>query len=230
MNKGIQKIFSEASHSYELVNHILTWGLDIRWRKKSAKAAAVEGGTRWMDICSGTGETAAYLSRLAKNGTTVVSADFTFDMLYEATKKPEANRITFTLADAGRLPFRDETFDLVTISFATRNINVNRDALLRCFREFYRVLKPGGRFVNLETSQPSSALIRRLFHLYIRSAVASIGSMISGSKAAYAYLSHTIPRFYNAVELSDILRQAGFAEVSIHNMMFGIAAIHKAIK
>ncbi len=168
MNKGIQKIFSEASHSYELINHILTWGLDIRWRRKSVKSAAVEGGTRWMDICSGTGETAAYLTRLAKNGTTIVSADFCFEMLYEATKKPEADRIAFTLADAGNLPFSDETFDLVTISFATRNINVNRDALLQCFREFYRILKPGGRFVNLETSQPASALIRRLFHLYIR--------------------------------------------------------------
>jgi len=230
MKKGIQKIFAEAAHTYELVNHILTWGMDIQWRRRSVKTATMGGGTKWMDVCSGTGEMAAYLSRLAKNGTTVVSADFSFPMLHEATKKPEADRISFTLADASALPFDDETFDLITISFATRNLNTSRDALLRCFREFHRVLRPGGRFVNLETSQPASAVIRRLFHLYIRTAVASIGSMISGSKSGYTYLSHTIPRFYNAVELADILRQAGFPEVIFHNMMFGMAAIHKAVK
>ena len=230
MNKGIQKIFSEASSTYEFINHILTWGLDIRWRRKAVEMAVVEGGTRWMDICSGTGETAAYLARYAKNETTIVSADFTFDMLHEATKKPEAERIVFTLADAGNLPFQDNTFDLITISFATRNINVNRDALIQCLSEFHRVLKPGGRLINVETSQPASALIRKLFHLYIRLAVSPIGSRISGSKAAYAYLSHTIPRFYNAVEFSSIIHQAGFTAVEFHNMMFGIAAIHKAVK
>lgn len=230
MKKSIQKIFAEAAPTYELVNHILTWGMDIRWRKKSVKTATMEGGARWLDVCSGTGETAAYLSRLAKNGTMVVSADFSFPMLHEATKKPEADRIAFTLADASALPFSNETFDLITISFATRNINTSRDALLKYFREFHRVLKPGGRFVNMETSQPTSAVLRRLFHLYIQTAVAPIGRMISGSKAGYAYLSHTIPRFYNAVELADILHQSGFPEVSFHRMMFGMAAIHKAVK
>ena len=190
----------------------------------------MDGGVRWLDVCSGTGETAVYLSRLAGEKTTVVAADFSISMLREATKKPEAAPIRFTLADASALPFRDETFDLVTISFATRNINISRNALIQYLREFHRVLKPEGRFVNVETSQPSSRLIRKLFHLYIRLVVKSLGWMLSGSKSAYTYLSQTIPRFYSADEFAQIIRQAGFSEVNFHSMTLGVAAIHKALK
>jgi demethylmenaquinone methyltransferase/2-methoxy-6-polyprenyl-1,4-benzoquinol methylase len=183
-----------------------------------------------MDVCSGTGETAAYLSRLAEKNTMVVAADFCSPMIRKATQKPEADQIVFTIADASALPFRDETFDLVAISFATRNINLNRKALIQYLREFYRILKPGGRFVNLETSQPSSRLVRRLFHLYVRLAVAPLGYMISGSRSGYVYLSRTIPRFYSADGLAHIIRQAGFARVGFHSMMFGVVAIHEATK
>ena len=145
-------------------------------------------------------------------------------------RKQKTKRIVFTLADAMALPFRDKTFDLVTISFATRNINVSRKALYQCLSEFYRILKPGGQFVNLETSQPAPRLIRKLFHLYVRVVVRHVGHMISGSKNAYAYLSNTIQRFHNAGEFADIIRQAGFAKVSIYPMMFGIVAIHQATK
>ena len=230
MSKGIRKIFSEVPHTYDLINHILTFGLDILWRRKAAMVAAAGGGSKWIDICSGTGEMALCLSRLAKNKTMVVATDFCAPMIRKATEKPEAHQIAFTLASANALPFRDGTFDLVTISFATRNINVSRDTLIHCLREFHRVLKPGGRFVNLETSQPSSRLLRRLFHLYIRLAVRPLGYIISGSNDAYSYLSHTIPRFYSADEFADIIRQAGFAKVDFSHMMFGAAAIHKAVK
>jgi len=230
MNKGIRKIFSEVSHTYDLVNHILTWGLDILWRRKAAEIAAMEGGTRWMDICSGTGDTAVCLRRLAKKKAMVIAADFCVPMLRKAMQKPGANQIVFTNADAGALPFRDETFDLVVISFATRNINITRDNLIQCFREFYRVLKPGGRFVNLETSQPSSRLVRKIFHLYARLIVKPLGYIISGSRSGYKYLSHTIPRFYKPEQLANIICGSGFARVEFRLMMFGIVAIHKAVK
>ncbi len=230
MNKGIQRIFSEVPHTYELVNHVLTFGLDILWRRKAAKIGAVGGGGRWLDVCSGTGETAVYLRRLAKGKTMVVAADFCIAMIRKATEKPEANRIMFTLADASALSFRDGTFDLITISFATRNININRDILIKCLAEFYRILKPGGIFVNLETSQPPSSLIRRLFHLYARLVVRWLGYIISGSRAGYRYLSHTMPRFYSADEFANIIRQAGFTRVSFQHTVFGLVAIHKAVK
>ncbi|MBN2601712.1 MAG: ubiquinone/menaquinone biosynthesis methyltransferase [Candidatus Marinimicrobia bacterium] len=230
MNKGIQKIFSEVPKTYELVNHILTFGLDILWRKKAVKIAVSQGGTHWLDVCTGTGETANYLVKKAERGTTVYAADFSLPMLSEARKKPNGNAIQFTLSDIKYLPFPDNTFDLITISFATRNINTSRDALETSFKEFYRVLKPGGRFINLETSQPESPLIRKIVHLFIKIFVKPIGSLISGSKAGYAYLSQTIPRFYPADELTSILRKSGFRTVHYISLLFGVAAIHESLK
>ncbi len=230
MSKSIQRVFSEVPQTYELVNHTLTWSLDILWRKKAAQIAALEGGTRWMDVCSGTGEMAAYLGRLAGQNTTVVAADFCIPMLRQATTKPGANQVAFVLADAKSLPFPDGAFDLITISFATRNLNVSRSSLIRSFAEFHRILRPGGRFVSVETSQPPSGLIKKLFHLYVRLTVKPVGYIISRSRVAYAYLSNTIPRFYTADDLADILREAGFAQVDFQRMTLGVAAIHKAVK
>ncbi len=228
--KSIQRIFSDVPGTYEMINHVLTFGMDILWRRKAAGIAAAEGGQLWLDVCSGTGEMAMYLSRLAGWDARVIAADFSLPMLRKISEKPEGSRILFTLADATSLPFPDGTFDLITVSLATRNLNVRRENLNRCFREFHRVLKPGGRFVNLETSQPPSGLLRKLFHSYVSLVVRPAGSFLSGSRSGYAYLAYTIPRFYQAPELADILRQAGFARVSYTRMQFGMAAVHKAVK
>ena len=228
--KNIHNIFSEVPKTYEAANHILTMGMDVLWRKKAARHAAQTGGIYWLDVCSGTGEMAVLLSRLAKDETKIVSQDFCQPMQQKAMLKPEAKRISFSVSDACNLSFPNNSFDIVTISFATRNINASRDILLKYFREFYRVLKPGGRFINLETTQPQSKIVRQLFHLYVRLAVAPIGYLISGSRAAYRYLSNTIPRFFNAEELSDILYEAGFKRVDFSYLTFGVCAIHTAIK
>tara|TARA_B100000315_G_scaffold259149_1_gene313884 strand:- start:688 stop:1383 length:696 start_codon:yes stop_codon:yes gene_type:complete len=228
--KSVEKIFSQVSKTYECVNHVLTLGLDIIWRRRAAKQAACAGGKCWLDLCSGTGDMAVSLQRLAKEGTKVVAVDFCLAMLKEATSKPEAKEISFCLSNANSLPFLDNSFDLLTISFATRNINAGGDALLRYFQEFRRVIKPGGRFIILETTQPRSKLFKWLFHLYINLVVFPIGSLISGSKEAYKYLAYTIPRFFTAEELSEILSKTGFAKVSFSYMSFGVCAIHTSIK
>ena len=152
MIKAIRNIFSEIPETYELVNHILTFGLDILWRKRAVNIAVKSGGNRWIDVCTGTGETASYLCRFAKNGTKVYAADFSLPMLRKAKEKPEGGCIKFLLSDVENLPFSDNTFDLITISFATRNINRNQNILIRTFKEFHRILKINGHFVNLETS------------------------------------------------------------------------------
>lgn len=229
MTEKIRNIFTEVPHTYELVNHVLTLGMDIVWRRRAARMAVEDGGTHWIDVCSGTGEMAVYLQKLAKDSQ-VYSADFTPAMLQKAAEKPKGRHIHFIISDVKALPIPDNSFDLITISFATRNINLNREALLKAFREFHRILKPGGRFVNLETSQPKSPLIRRIFHAYVKGLVLPVGSRISGSKPGYAYLAQTIPRFYEADELSAILSEAGFKNVLIKKMVFGIAAIHRSIK
>ena len=144
MNRSIRDIFAEVPETYERINHILTFSLDIAWRKRMARMAVEIGGIRWLDVCTGTGETAATLCRFAKNGTTVFAADFSLPMISKAADKPEGNTIRFVLSDILNLPFPDETFDIITISFATRNINLNRKTLIQSFRELHRILTMGG--------------------------------------------------------------------------------------
>ena len=240
MNKGLQKIYSEIPKRYELINHLLTFGADIRCRKKAVELAidrvgavgsgeAKKGdGVTWVDICSGTGETVVNLSKHAEKNTTLIAADFSLPMLNIARKKPETKNIKFVLTDARHLPFANNSIDLLTISFATRNLNTTREILVDTFAEFSRVLKPTGRFINLETSQPPNRFFRKLMHLFVGLSVKKIGAAISGNKAGYAYLSHSIPRFYTADELSKILNEAGFSKVSYKRLYFGFMAIHKA--
>ncbi|MHA1960319.1 MAG: ubiquinone/menaquinone biosynthesis methyltransferase [Candidatus Thorarchaeota archaeon] len=230
MASGIQKIFVEASPNYESANRVMTFGLDILWRRIAATEAASFGGTKWLDVCSGTGEMALYLQRFGGGSRNVAALDFCLPMLHSAASKNDSQGLSFNLADATTLPFQDDSFDLVTISFATRNINVSRDAITATFSEFRRVLKPEGMFLNLETSQPESELLRRCFHFYVDNVARRFGQLISGSRKGYAYLSSTVRRFYPAEELTQILKDAGFREVTFRRLMRGIVAIHKAVK
>ncbi len=230
MKTGVRKIFSEVAETYEFVNHVLTFGLDILWRKKAAREAAQGGGFHWLDVCSGTGEMALHLSRLAGKKTLIVALDFCSPMLTKILWRRSSQNLFPVLAEALSLPFADGTFDLVTISFATRNININRSILASHFQEFHRILKPGGRFINLETSQPSSKIIRKLLHSYVRTIVQPIGFLLSGSKTGYQYLSSTIPRFHPPEDLSAVIQEAGFSQVTHRLFFFGVAAIHKAFK
>lgn len=230
MKKGIKKIFSEVPQTYELINHLLTWGMDVFWRRKAAQKAVNTGGNLGLDVCTGTGEMVQNISRLTAKKVRLVAADFCLPMLAKATEKTYNRKILFILAEADFLPFPGKTFDFITISFATRNINPQKDILINHLKEFYRVLKPGGHFINLETSQPSAEILRKLFHLYVRLFVGPVGYHFSGSKAAYRYLSYTIPRFYPPEEFSEILRQSGFRQITYRSLLGGVSAIHTAIK
>ena len=227
MTRGLQRVFSEVAPSYDLVNHILTLGWDIVWRRKAARLAAGFGGTAWLDVCSGPGEMARRLAALAPSGTLVAAADFTPAMVAASRTR---GRVRFVISEAGELPFPGGCFDLVTISFATRNINTGREPLLARFREFRRVLKPGGLFLNLETSQPPRPLIRKAFHAYIQTVVKPVGLLLSGSRSGYSYLASTIPLFFSAERLSELILEAGFRSADPLPLLFGAAAIHLAIK
>jgi demethylmenaquinone methyltransferase/2-methoxy-6-polyprenyl-1,4-benzoquinol methylase len=226
----IQKIFSEVSGSYELVNHLLTFGLDIFWRRKASREASGAGGDFWLDVCSGTGEFARNLQARVRRKTKVVIVDFCPAMLEQARRKEGLKKSLLAAGEASNLPFPDARFDLVTISFATRNINLSREALARTFQEFGRVLKPGGRLVNLETSRPRNGFIKKLFMAYVRIVVKPVGYLLSGSRAGYAYLSSTIPRFYGPQELADILTESRFYQVTWRPLSFGLVAVHIAVK
>ncbi len=230
MNKGIQKIFSSISEKYELINHIITFGFDIRWRKYTAKRAVKNGHGLFLDVCTGTGEMASYLKRFAGKESIIVAIDFCMPMLKKALSKRKNNKIKFVLGDAGKLPFKNDTFDIVTISFATRNLNFKDENLKDSLREFRRVLKKGGKFYNLETSQPKSKILKFLLHLYVKKIVKLAGYLISHSEPAYAYLAHTIPRFHDSETLLRIFLEAGFSKVIYKKFLFGIASLHIAEK
>jgi demethylmenaquinone methyltransferase/2-methoxy-6-polyprenyl-1,4-benzoquinol methylase len=230
LGSGIQKLYTQIPSTYELINHLLTFGMDIWWRKRAIKKVNANYGLHWLDVCTGTGETAAYLSRISKNSNQVFATDFSLPMVTIAKHKPKGKQIRFSISEIKNLPFPDNTFDLITISFATRNIDTNRKVLIQSFSEIRRVLKAGGQFINLETSQPKNILIRTLFHWYIKIFIRPVGTIISRSKAAYAYLASTIPKFYDAEELKLILTESGFQSVKYDQMLFGVSAIHTAIK
>lgn len=230
MQHGLQSIYRRVARNYELVNHILTFGFDIRWRKHAARLASRAQPKRCVDVCSGTGEMAQQLGVQLPGSPEIVATDFSRDMLRRAKEHRSGPGIRFSLAEAGHLPFPDSSFDLVTISFATRNINRNRKILSACFKEFRRVLRPGGVFLNLETSQPENRLWRALFHLYIRLTVRPVGTLLTGSRAGYAYLSHTIPRFYESTDLCNLMLESGFSSVEAESFLGGIAAVHLAHK
>jgi demethylmenaquinone methyltransferase/2-methoxy-6-polyprenyl-1,4-benzoquinol methylase len=173
---------------------------------------------------------AGLLVRGAGPETAVCAADFSLPMLRRALRKRSCRGVAFVAAASGALPFPDESFDLVTISFATRNVNTSRAALVETFGEFRRVLRPGGLFVNLETSRPPARLVRSLLDCYVRIVVRRLGSFISGSRTGYSYLSHTLTRFYGAEELSAILQEAGFRRVSFRRLTWGVVAVHRAVR
>ena len=224
-------MYTEVPPTYEFLNHLLTFGLDIFWRRRAARIATASGGTRWLDVGIGTGEMAASLYRLAPESGQVIATDFSLPMMQKAMEKPKLKGINLALAEATHLPFADNSIDAIALSFASRNINSSgKGNLLKCFEEFHRILKPRGVFVNLETSQPKHRLIRNMFHLYVKLTVYPIGQRVSGSKAAYTYLSRSMSRFYSAEELANIIRQAGFSEVSLNRLLLGAAAIHRATK
>lgn len=230
MNHGLERLFARVAHRYELVNHVLTFGLDTTWRRRAARLASKGGGSLWLDVCSGTGEMARSLARQAAGQPRIVVLDFCPAMIREFGPARSGASFFFTLAEVDHLPFPDGIFDLVTIAFATRNLHTSPEALLGRLKELHRVLRSGGRFVNLETSQPGQPLLKKLFHAYVRLTVRPIGSLLSGSRPAYRYLASTIPRFYTAPEFSRLLIKAGFSRVEVKLLFLGVAAIHLAFK
>jgi len=223
-------IFTPIAKSYRAVNSALTFGLDGFWRRRAACAALQCAPAAILDVCTGTGEMAVCLRRTGRGTASVVAVDFCDSMLRQAARRSNVNGITFQQADATSLPFADESFDVVTISFALRNLSFTRERLTTSLRECLRVLRPDGRLVTVETTQPPTALVRRIMYGYVRTVVPRLGAFLSGSRTSYAYFSGTIPRFPGAPEFAATLRETGFGEVDYTYLTFGLVAIHEAVK
>ncbi|MDP6576340.1 MAG: ubiquinone/menaquinone biosynthesis methyltransferase [Dehalococcoidales bacterium] len=233
-NKPLYGMFTAIPGCYDLVNRVITWGLDKRWRVQAARECLAAQPSRVLDLGCGTGDLAINVARLAGSGVEVIGLDFSRPMLEIAARKAEllakGSRISFTCGDAANLPAADGYFDCVGISFAFRNLTYKNPLAQRHVAEVVRVLNPGGRLVIVETSQPKVKLIRKLFHLYLGWFVSGIGYLLSGHRGAYHYLAESAARFYTTEELKEVLVTAGFSRVTCHPLLFGAAGIYVAVK
>lgn len=232
--RPLHNIFTAVPRHYDLVNNVITWGLDERWRKQAALECLASHPQKVLDLGCGTGDLAINLARLSENNTELTGLDYSQPMLELATTKARRagleGRISFIHGDAATLPFPDGYFDCVGISFAFRNLTYKNPLTPRYLAEVLRVLKAGGRFIIVETSQPKSKLVRKLYHLYLRWFAFGLGYLISGNQGAYRYLAESAARFYNPAELGELLLGAGFREVSFRPMLMGAIGTHLAVK
>jgi demethylmenaquinone methyltransferase/2-methoxy-6-polyprenyl-1,4-benzoquinol methylase len=232
--KPLHEIFTAVPDRYDLINRIFTWGQDKRWRLQAARLCLATQPNKILDLCCGTGDLAILLAQLAGSSTEVIGLDYSPPMLEKASEKASRaelkTQLNFIHGDVGDLPFPDEYFDCIGISFAFRNLTYNNPNTPRYLAEIVRVLRKGGHFVIVESSQPPNKLIRKLDQFYLRTFVCWMGTFLSKNKAAYNYLTESASKFYTAEELADLLAKAGFSAVSVKRMMFGATAIHVAAK
>ena len=220
----VQRIFSEIAPRYDLLNRLLSGGIDRSWRRAAIAALGVERRPAgvYLDLCAGTLDVGAAISRRSGFQGFVVGADFAEPMLRAGRGKAPPAVLAPVVADALTLPVASGSCDGAIVAFGIRNV-VDMPA---AFREILRVLTPGARFVILEFSTPRSAIIRWTYNLYSRRVLPLVGALISGHPTAYQYLPDSIAQFPSAEKLKVIMSEAGFANVSVTRMTFGVAALH----
>ncbi|KZC95024.1 bifunctional demethylmenaquinone methyltransferase/2-methoxy-6-polyprenyl-1,4-benzoquinol methylase UbiE [Clavibacter tessellarius] len=220
----VSVMFDEVSSAYDRTNTLLSVGNDQLWRVATTRAVAPVAGERILDLAAGTGTSSA---ALAASGAHVVAADFSEGMLEVGRRRHAGNpRIEFVHADATGLPFDDDSFDAVTISFGLRNVVEPKKGL----DELLRVLKPGGRIVICEFSTPPVPLVRRGYDLYMKAVAPSLVKLVSSNASAYEYLNESIQAWPDQETLSSWLRSAGFSSVEHRNLTAGIVALHRGVK
>lgn len=232
--RPLKRMFDAVPRRYDLVNRLLTFGLDEHWRRRAARRCLEGKPTRVLDLCCGTGDLALYLARLSRGNAEIVGVDFSPEMLAVARKKasrsPAAGKVSFVEGDASALEFSDQTFGAVGIAYGFRNLTWRNPLQAKVLAEALRVLRPGGVFVIVETSQPQSKILRTLLHAYLKVVAAPLGGRISNNRVAYHYLAESARHFYQAPEVREMLLGAGFAHVHMENLLGGVAAIHIAVK
>lgn len=218
----VRAMFDRIAPRYDLMNRLMSGGLDGRWRRLAAAAADVSLGSRALDVCTGTGDLAFELADRVGPSGAVVGVDFSEPMLERAAAKAAARGVpaTFQVADALELPFGDCAFDGATVAFGARNLS----DLDRGLAEMARVVRPGGRVVVLDITTPKR--LRALHGLWFDRVVPRLGGLIGGDRAAYRYLPASAKRFPSPPELAERMTRAGLTDVAWRGFMGGIVALH----
>ena len=241
---AVRDMFSQIAPRYDLLNHLLSMQLDRVWRRRVARRVRpilLRADARVLDLCCGTGDLAFSLRRAPGTRAQIVGADFSHAMLVRARAKSlsgesgrarravplqEADALPVFEADALRMPFADQSFDLVTTAFGFRNLANYEDGL----REIFRVLRPGGSVAILEFTEPPPGLMGDLYRWYFRNVLPRIGALLSGDAKAYSYLPASVSRFFRPAELAGLMTAVGYEAAEYKVWTFGTVALHVGVK
>ena len=224
----VQKLFSEVSTKYDLMNDIMSFGTHRLWKKRLIEIMNINSKDKIIDVGSGTGDLTKIILKENINAL-IYSVDLNLEMLNEAKKRfneQQKKNIKFINANAENLPFENNFFDKYVISFCLRNITYIEKALY----ESFRILKPGGIFYCLEFSAPTSSVINKIYSKYKNKIVPFIGEKVANNKNAYKYLEESISQFPNQKILLDKINNVGFEKTSYINLFDGIVSIHIGFK
>ena len=218
----VRQMFDDIAPRYDLLNSLLSAGIHYSWRTFATRCAALSVGGSVLDVCSGTGEWTALLRQVVGPEGFVAAADFSLPMLQNGAARFEKNGVGEVQGDAMRLPFADHSFDAATVAFGIRNVAEIETA----FAEMGRVVKPGGRIVCLEFSQPPAGLFRTAYDLHAKYIMPALGGAISGRRDAYTYLPASVERFASRTKLAEKMRLAGLTNVRWVDLTFGLVCVH----
>lgn len=225
----VTQMFDTISENYDGLNRVISFGIDVKWRKKVVKAIAATNPENALDIATGTGDLAIQMAE-AMPKAKVTGLDISPGMLEvgknKVKEKDLESRIEMVIGDSEALPFDDNSFDAITVAFGVRNF----EDLEKGLSEIYRVLKPGGIFVVLETSVPVKFPFKQGYQLYSKTLLPLIGRIFSKDRSAYAYLSESASVFPFGEAFNNILQKIGFIQVENKPQTFGVATIYKASK
>jgi demethylmenaquinone methyltransferase/2-methoxy-6-polyprenyl-1,4-benzoquinol methylase len=238
--RRVRNMFAAIAPSYDLNNRLHSLWMDQSWRRRAVRLAQLQPGDRVADVACGTGDlTLAFSDGLPKNDpivSQVIGIDFTHEMLpiavakwtrRAAQAKVAANRVSFINGDAQSLPLPDACCDVASIAFGIRNVV---DPLAAA-KEFFRILRPGGRAIILEFSMPTNPLFGALYNFYFKQILPRTATWISGDKTgAYKYLPQSVGTFIGRQTMAEMLAQAGFANIEQHPMTFGICVCYRGLK
>ncbi|GAA5260903.1 bifunctional demethylmenaquinone methyltransferase/2-methoxy-6-polyprenyl-1,4-benzoquinol methylase UbiE [Proteus sp. MB838] len=226
----VAKVFHSVASKYDLMNDLMSFGIHRVWKRYTIEASGVRRNQRVLDLAGGTGDLTAKFSRLVGENGEVVLADINDSMLKMGREKLRdhgiVGNVSYVQANAEELPFPDDYFDCITISFGLRNVTDKAKAL----RSMFRVLKPGGRLLVLEFSKPVLDPLSKIYDAYSFHILPRIGQVIVNDADSYRYLTESIRMHSDQETLKGMMEEAGFDQVSYTNMTGGIVALHKGFK
>ena len=228
----LHDFYKNIYSTYDLVNRVFTFGQDVNWRKKAVAECLKEDPGNVLDVCTGTGDLLITIAKKAPEDTGLYGYDFSPEMLKLAEKKAASTGIhaEFTEGDVANMPYESDSFDAIGISFGIRNLIYQNSNADKHLAEILRVLKPGGRFVVLESSKPENPVWRFFNTIYLQFILPYLGGLLSGNLKAYKYLASSSKNYFSKTEMAGILNKSGFFVQKTRSLFLGSVMLVVAVK